>query len=345
MKFLTCLFLFFYSIPFSGRAQHYAHMKVQDSAAASPTARLAASLTAGVHSEKDKVSAIFHWITDNISYKVSSRLGGSYSMRRIKPQPDDERVDVLKPLNERVAENVLERGEAVCDGYARLFKSLCDYAGIKAEVVSGYARTGNGNSGRNFRSNHTWNAVMIDSVWHLLDATWAAGYVNFFGDTFIRHYNNRYFLAPPKVFIEDHYPEDPAWALMPEPPVLSEFNWAPYRHSGFIRNRILSFLPAKGIIEASVGDTLYFELETLDREKKLEVWDRPFADPRLHTGPVWLNYPEREAQVNGRKVVYQYAVGSAYPQWLYVVYNGEPVLQYRLQIRSSVAGATESIIK
>lgn len=326
---------------FNGTAQVLPLSAAHESVDASPVARLAAELTAGLHSEKEKVTAIFQWITGNISYKVNSRISSSYGYRRTKQSHEDDATDVLKPLNERVAENVLEKGEAVCDGYARLFKTLCDYAGIQSEVVSGYARTGNSGAGRNFRSNHSWNAVMIDSTWNLLDATWAAGYVSFFGDAFIRHYDARYFLAPPRQFIQDHYPEDPAWALMPDPPVLSEFNWAPYRHSGFIRNKITSFLPAKGIIEAAVGDTLLFELETGDAEKKLEVWDRPFGDPRLHTSPVWRNYPERPAQIRGKKITYQYTVGSAYPQWLYVVYNNEPVLQYRLQVRSSVAQAKE----
>jgi hypothetical protein len=337
MKYLLLLLLFDFSAALEGAAQSLPPSAAQGTAMVSPVARLAHEITKDQPGEKEKVAAIFHWITGNISYKVSSRISSSYGYRRSKQAPEPVDEDILKPLNERVAEGVLERGEAVCDGYARLFKTLCDYAGIRAEIVSGYARTGNGGAGRNFRSNHSWNAVMIDSAWHLLDATWAAGYLNFFGDTFIRHYDSRYFMAPPRQFIQDHYPEDPFWALLPDPPVLSEFNWAPYRHSGFVRSRITAFLPAKGIVEAAVGDTITFELETGDAEKNLEVWDRPFGDPRLHTSPVWTNYPERPAQTKGKKVTYQYTVGSAYPQWLYVVYNGEPVLQYRLQVRATVA--------
>jgi hypothetical protein len=341
MKYSSILLLLYLWIAPDGATQALPQTAVQGGDVASPVARLALELTAGQHTEKEKVTSIFNWITGNISYKVTSRISSSYGFRRSKHAPKDDDGDVLKPLDERVAEGVLARGEAVCDGYARLFKTMCNYAGIKAEIISGYARTGRG-GGPNFRSNHSWNAVMIDSAWHLLDATWASGYVNFFGDTFIRHYDSRYFLAPPRQFIQDHYPEDPTWALLPDPPVLSEFNWAPYRHSGFVRSRITHFLPEKGIVEASVGDTILFELETADAEKNLEVWDRPFGDPRLHTGPVWRNYPERPAQVQGKKVTYQYTVGSAYPQWLYVVYNGEPVLQYRLQVRSAVAQTGES---
>lgn len=301
-----------------------------------PVEKLAAELTANLSSDRDKVTAIFHWITANIDYKVASRLNATPAFRRRMPVEAEDTSEILKPLDERVAELVLEKREAVCDGYARLFKTLCAYAGIKAEVISGYARTNAGRMGRSFRSNHSWNAVQIDSTWYLLDATWAAGYVSYFGDAFIRSYDSRYFLAPPAQFILDHYPEDPSWALLPELPVLAEFSMAPFRLSGFVRNKISGFQPAKGTVEAAVGDTILIEVETEDAEKKLEVWDQPFGDPRLHTSPIWLNYPERPAQVNGRKVSYAYTVTSPFVQWLYVVYNGDCILQYRLKVRPSL---------
>lgn len=302
-----------------------------------PVEALAEELTAGVPSERGKVEAIFGWITDNISYKVAARNPrGSFRVPKLKNEPEEE---VLKPLDERVAENVLQQGEAVCDGYARLFKTLCQYAGIKAAVINGYARAGGDRGGKNFRSNHSWNAVMIDSAWYLLDATWASGFVSYFGDAFIKKYDPKYFLASPQQFIHDHYPEDPAWTLLPEPPVLSEFHWAPYRHTGFIHNRITAFAPATGIIEASPGDTLLFEVETDGLQKDLEVWDMPFTDPRLHTGPVWMNYPKQPAMVKGKKAIYAYRVSTTRPQWLYVVFNGSPILQYRLQVRQTATTA------
>ena len=82
-------------------------------------------------------------------------------------------------LDERVARIVLKRKQTVCAGYARLFKTLCDFAGIKSEIITGYAKT-NLMSSRQFKCNHNWNAVLIDSNWYLLDATWASGYLKFF---------------------------------------------------------------------------------------------------------------------------------------------------------------------
>ncbi|WP_178371832.1 transglutaminase domain-containing protein [Cnuella takakiae] len=301
-----------------------------------PVAAKAAEITQGLVTEREKVTALFHWVTGNISYKVASRISVTPAWR-VRSLAEEDTSSVLKPLDERVAENVLAKREAVCDGYARLFKTLCQYAGIKAEVVTGYAR---GSSNRGFRSNHSWNAVMIENNWYLVDATWAAGYVGYFGDTFIRSYDNRYFLAAPQQFIEDHYPEDPFWTLLPQLQQLPEFNRSPFRHSGYVRQHIIGYAPYEGILEAEVGDTLHFELESNMPGYPIEIWDRPFGDPRLHTGPVWRNYPEQPFQASGRKVKLSYVVQTPEIRWLYVVYGGESILQYRLQVKPSPVAGT-----
>ncbi|WP_132054397.1 transglutaminase domain-containing protein [Pseudocnuella soli] len=307
--------------------------------APSAAARLAHELTRNSKTERQKADAIFYWITGNISYKVSGPFAATRSRRQQSNFEDDDTSTVLPPLDQRVAELVLQKGEAVCDGYARLFKVLCDHAGLEAVVINGYARTGSGSQGRFFRANHSWNAVRIDSIWYLLDATWASGFTNMRGDQFFRQFDSRYYLADPQSFIRDHYPEDPGWTLLPDQPLIREFQQTPFKHTSFVRQQIKSFSPAIGIIEAAVGDTVLIELETFEPEKKMEVWDQPFGDPRRHTGPVWRNYPEKPPLVNGARVGYTYVVHSPQVQWLYVVLNGESVLQYRLNIKQPLAAA------
>src|SRR5213594_3421564 len=138
---------------------------------------LAKLLTASDTTGHQKVKSIFKWVTDNIAYNVKSfqnRIRTSSTDYWL--EEDDDTSAVLKPLNERVAEIVLKRRTAVCDGYARLFKTLCDYAGIRCEIITGYAKINTNRIGVQYRSNHKWNAVFIDSNWCLLDATWASGY-------------------------------------------------------------------------------------------------------------------------------------------------------------------------
>ena len=94
--------------------------RVESIKAASPEI-LSALLVAGCSTDLEKVRAIFRWIAYNISYKIrETARGDRYAA--------SEEIDTgaLKPLNERVSESVLQRGSAICDGYSRLFKTLCE---------------------------------------------------------------------------------------------------------------------------------------------------------------------------------------------------------------------------
>lgn len=287
-------------------------------------------LTKSYTTDLEKVHSIFYWITDNISYNTI----------RYQPQPvayiDDgiesanDNDSVLKCLDERVAEIVLKRRYALCDGYARLFKALCNYAGIKSEVITGYARTGFG--GRQFRCNHKWNAVMIDSNWYLLDGTWASGYLDFSGRTFIKNYNGSYFLSSPKYFVQDHYPGDIKWTLLNDAPVIAEFNRSPFKQPAF-NYKIKSYLPQRGVINATVGDTIKISLQTIDEKKQLSLLDInsvdsltiAFADSCAKTNKSFI--------IKDDEVMTDYIVTSEEAHWLQVIYNGAVVLRYKLNIK------------
>lgn len=287
-------------------------------------ASLSAELTAKCTNDMEKMKAIFQWIIDNISYNVIA-ISRNKNPYLIYEEPDDT-SRVLKPLNERVAETILRRRTAVCDGYARLFKSLCDHAGIHSEVITGYARAGGGRA--KFGSNHKWNAVLIDSSWYLLDATWASGYISR-GSEFIKFYDPRYFMPSPREFIYDHYPEDVKWTLLKEPPTLSEFSHTPFHYMGFLKEKVTSYLPAKGLIEAAIGDTLKFVVEVSGDRNDLYVSAYP---------PVEFDDDEPPPMTGKRRVGCTYIVTSDPTGWLYVICNGEAVLRYKLNIKGTDNG-------
>jgi hypothetical protein len=58
--------------------------------------------------------------------------------------------------------------KAVCEGYAKAYKLLCDQAGLACIVVSGSAVP----QQRNFEENHAWNIVSINGVHSHVDVTW-----------------------------------------------------------------------------------------------------------------------------------------------------------------------------
>jgi hypothetical protein len=312
---------------------HYIDLSVKAYNASTP-AILLREISAPGQTDRQKVTSIFRWITGNISYNV--KAAGRNKNSYLYEETDDDTGRIIKPLNLRVAETVIKRRMAVCDGYARLFKAMCDFADIPCEIVIGYARAGWGGRSSKFSSNHTWNAVYIDSTWQLLDATWASGYTNFRGDEFTSQYNERYFLAPPAQFISDHYPEDIRWALLQAPPVLNEFNYSPLRFIGFIKMGVHSFLPAKGIIEASIGDSIRFEAFTSVDQGLLEVvsGDRPIDT-------IWFD--DEPVPMIGKKKSCTYKITEKTGDWLYVVCNGYVILRYKVNIRrpeNKLASAT-----
>lgn len=293
---------------------------------------LARRLTADYTTDREKVTSIFRWITENISYNVRPYYNSINNPITAYLMDESEDTGALKSLSERVAIDVLNRRIAFCDGYARLFKTLCDYAGIKSEVVTGYGVT---NIGRGrFGSNHRWNAVYLDSSWQLLDPTWAAGHLTYTTDDFIQHYNSYYFLTPAKDFARDHYPEDLQWTLLPEPPYMSEFRYSPFKTHAFTKNNIRSYYPQSGVIEASEGDTLRFELETFGDKKNMIVVDTAFVDSAV-IADAKADIFKNTSTIVGYKVKYRYIVASDADKWLSVIMNDEVVARYKLNIRKN----------
>ena len=320
-KYFTIVFLLFF--PAFCFAQ-----KVKFIKPASPQI-LAEQLTANHKTELEKVRSIFYWITDNISYKVNR-----YSPQRYKMLTDDEDTGALKPLDERIAINVLTQKEAVCDGYARLFKTLCDYAGLESVVIHGYAKTNDGRKSP-FRPNHSWNAVLIDDQWHLLDVTWASGFIDSRSNSYVARTDEKYFLTPPSQFISDHYPEDIRWTLLADPPVLREYKKTPFQHSAYRKNNIVSFSPLNGILDVAMGDTIKFEIETTGPERPLFVSAITSGDSTAAAG--YPLFAEKEKRI--KKIQYSYVIGSPETKWLNVVYNGEQILRYRVKINGAENGS------
>ena len=304
---------------------------------------LALTLTSHLNSDREKVKAIFYWITDNIGYRTRPTPIPRKKKKNAKIDIiEDDDTAALKPLDDRVAERVLQDGLAVCDGYARLFKTLCTYSGLQAEVIQGYARTTASRRIQRFRPNHSWNAVMIDSVWYLLDVTWASGYIVMPANQFVRHLDNQYFLSRPEEFIREHYPEDLKWALMDDPPLMPEFRHSPYKQKSFTKYQIRAYSPEKGILEVSQGDTIYIQLHSDDPAKDKRVSSDPFLDTSMYNT---LNTALLVPEHNGNLINYTYIANSPAVQWLYILYNDDIIMRYRLKVNPLFNLATSNEIK
>lgn len=119
---------------------------------------LANALIEGKTSEKEKFDALFAWVVNNIRYDYKSYNSGKGNR-------------VNNPLK-----RVLRRRKGVCTDYARLMDALCSEVGIDNRTIEGYTKeiVFDINDTLYF-DNHAWNAVKLNDLWYLYDATWSSG--------------------------------------------------------------------------------------------------------------------------------------------------------------------------
>jgi hypothetical protein len=158
-------------------------------------ASLANQLTSPFSSPTDKARTLFTWLHHNISYDVDS-----FFNNRVQPSTPTRTVST---------------GLAVCEGYAGLFATLANHAGLDARVVSGHGKgygftpVKAGSPIPPFNASHAWNVVRIDDgQWKLIDACWGAGHVSGKGQPYTRRFDPKFFTMSNDEFGLRHYPTD-----------------------------------------------------------------------------------------------------------------------------------------
>jgi hypothetical protein len=228
---------------------------------------LSRKITSGVTTETKKLDAILYWVTDNIEYDVVN-YHRSISGQRIYPDFAIQQTDSIeweKAYDNAVASITVSRRKAVCDGYARLFKSLCKHAGIQCIVVAGKAKT--------FLDErlepHAWNAVRLDGKWQLVDPTWASGYVN--GDSFTKKRDLFYYLTSPEVMFINHLPNEQKWTLLDKNFNSTTFGQSPIEDIAVIKKGLLNYSPRKKELKIKRGQPITLALQFDKSPENFEI--------------------------------------------------------------------------
>ena len=238
------LLLVFSIFHISAMAQNRSFQEVDRHAASitqkpSDVATLAQQLTEPFASDLEKSRAIFMWIALNVQYDC--RKFHNPQRPQIKATSKEELDRKVEEWQKDQVEKTAKSKKGVCEDYSQLFKAMCDAVGVEAVVIHGNARDFYRPHRSAHNNPHAWNAVKIDGQWHLLDATWAAGYTDPEVKKFSRKLASGFFMPPPAWFAQNHFPDDEKWQLLETPVDKAAFAQQPMINFGQDDFPILDF--------------------------------------------------------------------------------------------------------
>ncbi|CAH1783750.1 unnamed protein product, partial [Owenia fusiformis] len=186
----------------------------------------------------EKARVIFRWMTAKNMYTVAFReeLAGS---------PEE----VLCAFKNK-------RGT-----YARIFETLCSFAGLPCVTLSGYAKGVDYKPGMRFSGqphNHSWNAVFVNGAWQLVDCHWATRYLaseRNVPENLVYEYDDFYFMSEPEQLKYSHWPSDNKWQLLRQPLTLTQFEELPLAKSFFFKCGMDFLQCTNGVLTTENGHT------------------------------------------------------------------------------------------
>lgn len=236
---------------------------------------LAENICNAADKDEIRIENIFYWVTHYIKVDVSNYNSEKISKNRTPNQ-------ILKS----------KKGDA--EDMAILIKALCESVGIRCQVIQGYEKNDLYENGAGFyKPNHTWNAVLVNHKWEILDAYNAAGDLvmdlnwmkkqlqkinkkKLYTSTkikFKQNYHDEYFMQNPEETRLSKIPVDPIWQLTDTLMPLSIFE----KTENDIRNFNEKYS------EISKFKTILSEVNRMDDNQQiLECADRTFEyNPRF----------------------------------------------------------------
>lgn len=187
MKYSLLIFILLSGLAIQGRPVRYISGSPTDTPATYSVAR---DIVERYSTQAARIRAAYLWVTNNIRYDKDSSF--------ILNSGPNERAKI---------DEAMRRRRGVCENFAAIFAEICQRAGLKVFVVTGYTRSQRGVE----TGGHAWCAGMVGGDWYFFDPTWDAGG------------NQTFFMIPPETFIQTHMPFDPIWQLLEFPVSNADF--------------------------------------------------------------------------------------------------------------------------
>lgn len=258
---------------------------------------------------KDKVRAIFNWITNNISFDCKAARN----------------VDNTKTSSDLV----LKTRKTNAGGYAALFQDMCSVVKIRCLTVDGYLKNNVEQiDEKPDELNHTWAVVQLGQspeTWHYIDPALGSGYTDEKIATFIKSYNDDYFFADKKIFNYQHFADNSAWQIGPGPKSLKEFIGLPLVQNASYEYGINNFIPASGKIKTKSSKPVQFSFK-INPDIKIEIVSLEIGETKKKKRKT-VDYTESNGAVN---FSYKFEEDDTIP--VTILINNKPVLGYRVEV-------------
>ncbi|MBA4319559.1 MAG: hypothetical protein C0412_14250, partial [Flavobacterium sp.] len=212
----------------------------------------------------EKARAVFRWVTTNVSYDVALAESMNYvSKNAFSYKTEKEREIKDKKFKLDLVSSTMNTKKTVCHGYAALMEYLFLKLGLESTIVFGNLRADPSQIGEMPDvTNHAWNVVKIDNIWHFVDATLAAGFVSSKTNLFKFYFNDAYFFTNPERFFLNHYPTDEKWLFVAKSK--KDFAPLPVFFGGYFQYNYEIIKPESGICSTQNNQNLIFAIRGLE---------------------------------------------------------------------------------
>lgn len=232
---------------------------------------LAALIDFDIEDDVDKVGAIYYWMANRIDFDVkdyfSNKKKYAYSF---KYKTQDEKEKKIEKINFDIISSSFLNKKASSNGFAHLFKRLCNNVGVECVVIKGTMKNSLKFIGRKPGFiNHWWNAVKLNDKWCLVDVALGSGSIDIKSEKFIRAYNEAYFLTLPDLFVLNHFPRDVEWLLVDK--TKDDFANFPLFHTEYLNSDCQFSFPQAGVIADVKENKMEFAIQQDDVHQELSA--------------------------------------------------------------------------
>jgi len=222
---------------------------------------LAALINNDFETEADKARAIYSWITMNVGFDTKAYFAKKKKTKRLKYKNAVDRANKIRKQEIKLETRALSEHLAVPEGYAQLYKRVCDLSGVYGYILKGTAKVKTTDIGvKPGRLNYSWNVVQVGKDWFFVDASMGAGIVDYAEKKFRPYFNDIYFFTPPEKFFLNHFPKDEGW--LRKKYTAEDFKNLPLFTVKYLINDFELLEPSNGVLNLAGQDSVAFRIKS-----------------------------------------------------------------------------------